>query len=96
MSENQRETHIRGREGHLFCNLRVALPLPAAGEILVGLDDGAHARPRIVVLALNSERDAPHKVFGRFYTFWRGIGMLRLVSVTKENEDVRVAALSRH
>lgn len=91
-----RETNIRGRESHLFCNLRVALPLPATGEILVGLDDGAHARPGIVVLALNSECDAPHKVFRRFYTFCSGVGMLHLVSITKENEDVRVAALSRH
>lgn len=57
-----RGTNIRGREGHLFCNLRVALPLPATGDILVGLDDGAHACPRIVVLALNSECDVPHKV----------------------------------
>lgn len=74
----------------------MALPLPATSEILVGLDDGAHARPGIVVLALNSECDAPHKVFGRFYTFWRGVEMLHLVSITKENEDVRGAALSRH
>lgn len=94
--EKLRETNIRGREGHLFYNLRVALPLLATGEILVGLDDGAPARPGIVVLALNSECDAPHKVFGRFYTFWRGVGMLHLVSITEGNGDVRVAALPRH
>lgn len=50
----------------------MALPLPATGEILVSLDDRAHARLRVLVLALNSECDAPHKVFRQFYIFWRG------------------------
>ena len=56
-------THIRGREGNFIGYLRATLPLPATSEILIGLDDGAHACQRIVVLALNSECNAPHKVF---------------------------------
>jgi hypothetical protein len=58
-----RVTYIRGREGNLCRYFRVALPLPVTSEVIIGLNDGAHASQRTVILALNSEYNTPHNVF---------------------------------
>ena len=65
----QVEPYIRGRESDRFVYLLATLPLPATREILIGLDDGVQACPRIIALVLDLKCNTPHEIFGRLYAF---------------------------
>jgi hypothetical protein len=84
------DLHSRSRgQSFPLSSGKLALPLPATSEVLIGLDDGAHASPRIVILALNSEYNTSHKVFDAAMLSREALGWFHLISVMGKNENVR-------
>ena len=71
------------RESNRFVYLLATLPLPATREILMGLDDGAQACPRVIVLALDPKCNTPHEIFGRLYALGGCPGMLNRLPVKR-------------
>jgi hypothetical protein len=55
-------------------------PLPAGSKVFVGLDNGAQACLRVIVGALDSKGDIPHKVFRRSNAVRSDVWMLNSVS----------------
>jgi hypothetical protein len=74
------------RESNRFVYLLATLPLPVTREILIGLDDGAQACPRIIVLALDPKCNTPHEIFGRLYALGVASGCSAVYLLRGEGE----------
>ena len=77
-------TYIRCGKSDVVRDFGMICPLPATGEVLVHLDDGAHARHRIIILALHSKCNASHEILRGLYALRTRFGVLRLIPTTKK------------